>query len=231
MSEQKNGFRLPFGLDCFQAFVLLLLAVLLASAFIHFFLDHILSWVESHPGLASWVQAIGSLLAIITAMGGVWWQHRSGKEAHLHQIKENNILMAEICLEMCNAVLSVIRDTEIKPKKYASLAEGLIAQSMAKELPIENPNSVERVLDLQETMRLLLSKNLPIELMKSIFSLQKLLVQYKEYLLGRKVGDTSSKDMYGPLMSKTQYKLKESTRIIAAVNGIIKNIAQYKDNQ
>lgn len=40
----------------------------------------ILSWMDSHPGLASWVQAIGSLAALLVVIGVAWWQgHQSRK--------------------------------------------------------------------------------------------------------------------------------------------------------
>ena len=40
----------------------------------------ILSWMDSHPGLASWVQAIGSVAALLVVIGVAWWQgHQSRK--------------------------------------------------------------------------------------------------------------------------------------------------------
>lgn len=35
-----------------------------------------LYWIEKHPGLASWVQAIGSIIAIAIAIAVPWWQKR-----------------------------------------------------------------------------------------------------------------------------------------------------------
>lgn len=35
-----------------------------------------LYWIEKHPGLASWVQALGSIIAIAIAIAVPWWQKR-----------------------------------------------------------------------------------------------------------------------------------------------------------
>lgn len=42
--------------------------------------------IESHPGLASWVQAIGSLLALAVAIGAAWWQGRQSRRLFQDQI-------------------------------------------------------------------------------------------------------------------------------------------------
>lgn len=44
-------------------------------------MDQILCWIEAHPGLAAWFQAIFSVIAIISAIGIAMWQrHVSRKE-------------------------------------------------------------------------------------------------------------------------------------------------------
>ena len=46
----------------------------------------ILSWMDSHPGLASWVQAIGSLAALLVVMGVAWWQGHQSRKLFLDQV-------------------------------------------------------------------------------------------------------------------------------------------------
>lgn len=44
-------------------------------------MDQILCWIEAHPGLAAWFQAIFSVIAIFSAIGIAMWQrHVSRKE-------------------------------------------------------------------------------------------------------------------------------------------------------
>jgi hypothetical protein len=38
-----------------------------------------LSWIEQHPGLAAWVQGVGTLLAILAAAGIALWQADAGR--------------------------------------------------------------------------------------------------------------------------------------------------------
>jgi hypothetical protein len=41
----------------------------------------LLSWIESHPGTASWVQAAGAICAILIAIAVPWWQQRRARAA------------------------------------------------------------------------------------------------------------------------------------------------------
>ncbi|WP_273823064.1 hypothetical protein [Pseudomonas asplenii] len=43
-------------------------------------------WIESHPGLASWVQAIGSHVALVVAIGVAWWQGRQSRKLFQDQV-------------------------------------------------------------------------------------------------------------------------------------------------
>jgi hypothetical protein len=50
-----------------------------------------LCWVEKHPGLASWMQAVGALIALAIAIGVPWWQKKQAakqaKEAEDLQLR------------------------------------------------------------------------------------------------------------------------------------------------
>ncbi len=47
-------------------------------------MEWMLIWFEAHPGTASWAQAIGSILALVVAIGLSYWQLRNAKRT-LHR--------------------------------------------------------------------------------------------------------------------------------------------------
>ena len=48
--------------------------------------DHVMTWINGHEGVAAWVQAIGSVLAILAAITVAAWQSREGRLAILRQL-------------------------------------------------------------------------------------------------------------------------------------------------
>jgi hypothetical protein len=54
-------------------------------------------WIESHPGLASWVQAIGSIFAIAAA-GWFPFAHERAKEKRLRKNTLNSLLYLSVSL-------------------------------------------------------------------------------------------------------------------------------------
>lgn len=43
-------------------------------------IDNVLCWIESHPGLAAWVQACGTFVALTIAIGVPWYIHQKEGE-------------------------------------------------------------------------------------------------------------------------------------------------------
>lgn len=140
--------------------------------------EAVMCWIEAHPGMASWVQAIGSIAAIVATALGTRWQILKSKYIQEENEKKNNIHMSEACLEMCNAVMSIMSIKEASVDLNAKIFKSISLSKTVKH----DFKSLERLNDLQETLRLLLMKNLPVDLMKSLFQLQKIVGQYKEFI-------------------------------------------------
>ncbi|WP_369991349.1 hypothetical protein [Pseudomonas xanthosomatis] len=75
--------------------------------------ESISCWLDGHPGIAAWAQALGSLVALAVAIGVAWWQGRqsrilfqdqinhSAEDARLHRIASlrATVEVAEIAAE------------------------------------------------------------------------------------------------------------------------------------
>lgn len=48
-------------------------------------MDCLLNWLEAHPGLASWFQAIGSMLALATALIVVFFQNNAARQIGIEE--------------------------------------------------------------------------------------------------------------------------------------------------
>ena len=68
-------------------------------------MDALLCWIEHHPGLAGWLQAIGSLLAIAIAIMVPYWQARKqGERAQAVRDQELHSLEAVLSLEISHCI-------------------------------------------------------------------------------------------------------------------------------
>jgi hypothetical protein len=45
-------------------------------------MSDILNWLSDQPGLAAWVQAVGSIIAIVSGFALAYWQHRRTDHEH-----------------------------------------------------------------------------------------------------------------------------------------------------
>ncbi|EKT4476591.1 hypothetical protein QEL91_002264 [Pseudomonas putida] len=72
--------------------------------------ESILCWVEAHPGLASWVQAFGSIAAILVA---IWLSGRESRyRMHIErQARKDAIARALLVAENCRARVIQALDT------------------------------------------------------------------------------------------------------------------------
>ncbi|NWA24713.1 hypothetical protein HX866_07395 [Pseudomonas gingeri] len=76
-------------------------------------------WVESHPGLASWVQAIGSHVALVVAIGVAWWQGRQSRKLFQDQV---NHQAEESRLQRIASLRATVEVAEIVAKRVINAA-------------------------------------------------------------------------------------------------------------
>ncbi len=71
--------------------------------------DSISFWIESHPGLASWVQAVGSIAAILAA---IWIASRDSRLARKAEAesKKNAVIRAEAAVREASVKVEVAID-------------------------------------------------------------------------------------------------------------------------
>lgn len=178
------------------------------------FLVENLKLTEQAP---AWVQAVGSVLAIIATALGIRWQILKSKEIQDQVERRNNIHMSETCLEMCNAIFSIIESKEEIGGNY--FKNKYIYDFNSDETSLL---SIERLSDLQETIRLIIMKNLPVDLLKSLFQLQKIVAKYKEIICyDVTIGKIMSRDKFSFL--KNEHK-----KIRGEVNAEIRKIVSYR---
>ena len=183
--------------------------------------DGFIQWVGGKNNLSGWVQAIGSIAAIIATALGTRWQILKSKYIQEENEKKNNIHMSEACLEMCNAVISIMATKEGSIGLNSKIFKSLSSQKSITH----DFKSLERLNDLQETLRLILMKNLPVDLMKSLFQLQKIVVQYKEFV------NDFNPNFYSSLLDDNILILKNyHKKIKNDLNKEIQKIVKYKES-
>jgi len=91
-------------------------------------MECVIAWFEAHQGTASWAQAIGSVVALVVAIGLAHWQHRETSET----FKSQRTVGINQQLEVFRSIAdyAVKRFTEItdevnKPTFLLFLCEGL----------------------------------------------------------------------------------------------------------
>ena len=78
-----------------------------------------LIWIEDHPGLGSWVQAIAGLLAVLTALGiAVWESRRSAKSTRDALMEHPGI--AEVFSRMQSLDMAVVSTGDLTPHSVFS---------------------------------------------------------------------------------------------------------------
>lgn len=144
--------------------------------------ENILSILEKRDA-PSWAQAIGSILAIVGAVGIASWQYL--KEIHEKSLdaKRKEIHYCEICLQMCQAAFSVVRSAEDIEDKLLEVGN----DKDKFKIHWERYTSVERIDNIQASLIALLGKDMSSDLMKHIFSLQKYIAIYRESMILAKV--------------------------------------------
>lgn len=107
-----------------------------------------LSWVEAHPGLAGWVQAIGSIAALLIAFSVVFVQHAlSERSARRREQKDDLDLMAALSKTAHALHASLLSATTAsQTEKYESY--GTIAKEMADHDEILQSFPITRMIRL-----------------------------------------------------------------------------------
>lgn len=156
-----NGSAIAGMLFFYSFFLGLTLAIYPGWDVVGQFLDKNLLLTKEAP---AWVQAVGSVSAIYFAATSARKHVDSSIRIKSLENLENNKNMADTCLEITRGLVSV----SIKCNRLACRGEGL---------------HLERINDLQETLRILLTKDMPVDLLRNVFSLQKILADYKENMI------------------------------------------------
>lgn len=102
----------------------------------------VLCWIESHPGTASWVQAIGGLLAIIFAGRFVGKQIRHAEFQQRRFQLESDEASVWACLYAANDAYQALQD---------------LSKKLSGERKRPPSSSTERIEGLEETIRTLLA--------------------------------------------------------------------------
>lgn len=134
----------------------------------------------------AWVQAIGSILAIFATGGAAMWQVYKSRRLKEESDINNEISICETCIDMCDAVKSILRDANESYEKLIGYnSDDFMVGSSVQyiEFYAEKLKSLERASDLQESLRIMVAKNMPSELLRELFSLQKNVVLHKEFIM------------------------------------------------
>lgn len=182
---------------------------------------------DNSSNIAAWVQAVGSIAAIVFTALGTRWQIGKSRKLQEEADVMHNIQMCNVCIEMCNAVISIMQSKHNILEKKNTISYSDYSPSLNSLLQSEWREflSLERIEDLQGVMRALLWKNMPSQLLRSLFSLQKLTVQYKEFVIGY-IDSSKTVHIKGiDLKIQSKKKFKE---INSEVSKISKNIKDFE---
>ena len=73
-----------------------------------------MDWMDSHSGLASWAQAIGSLVALVVAIWVAWWQGRQSRKLFRDQ---SNHVAEEARLQRIASLRATVEVAEIVARR------------------------------------------------------------------------------------------------------------------
>lgn len=78
-----------------------------------------MNWMDSHSGLASWAQAIGSLVALVVAIGVAWWQGSQSRKLFRDQISH---AAEEARLQRIASLRATVEVAEIVARRVIEVA-------------------------------------------------------------------------------------------------------------
>lgn len=98
-------------------------------------------WIESHPGLASWVQAFGSIAAIIAAMWIASRQARNQVKREKEDAAQTSLAQAGrlylIAKEYCDTLLNVVEPAQ---EDDSGLADQIVSVAFSRIINRLNAN-------------------------------------------------------------------------------------------
>jgi len=136
-------------------------------------------WLSDNNA-AAWVQAVGSIFAIIGSVCIALWQSYKIAVAKEDDDLRKEIHYCEICLQMCQAAVSVVRSAGEVELELSELLSKENHDEKSFDVYWKKYTSVDRVDNIQRSIIALLEKEMSGELMKSLFSIQKYLAIYRE---------------------------------------------------
>ncbi|MCM2537943.1 hypothetical protein [Burkholderia glumae] len=83
-------------------------------------MGHFLAWIELHPGTASWVQAAGSIIALVFAIGVPAWQTSHARKAARKEAAERFravVQVVHLAFNYIGEIVTVLRSAD-HGKKY-----------------------------------------------------------------------------------------------------------------
>jgi hypothetical protein len=118
----------------------------------------LISWIEGHQGLAAWVQAIFSVIAILAAW--LTTRHQLLKQENIRRASESatDAKLAEACLALATDTCTVLQD---------------IARKFQRQTQRRTTIGTERLEDIQFSLRVLAGKDLPVRLYVQMLPLQR----------------------------------------------------------
>ncbi|MBI6856165.1 hypothetical protein YA0002_25735 [Pseudomonas cichorii] len=79
----------------------------------------IVCWLESHPALASWVQALGSIVALFVVIYVAWWQGHQSRKLFRDQV---NYQAEEARLQRIASLRATVEVAEIVAERVITIA-------------------------------------------------------------------------------------------------------------
>ncbi|MBF8660822.1 hypothetical protein [Pseudomonas putida] len=107
-------------------------------------LESIFKWIEAHPGLASWVQAVGSIAAILAAIWIASRDSRMKRNAERESRKNARVRAEAVVKEAALRVFAAIDILEeIIPNSQVSMLSAGLSQSMQHLSEVSASEGVE----------------------------------------------------------------------------------------
>ncbi|EZP55905.1 hypothetical protein [Delftia sp. RIT313] len=170
---------------------------------------------KSSSNIASWVQAIGSIGAIIGASSIANSQFKKEVNEKKKHDASRDLHYAEICLGICQAVESIARAGREEwdaSKKVSTINPSKFLYHVSRA------TSVNRLQNLQSSIISLLNKEMPSKLMVTLFSVQKNIAIYADAI--------SAHHEDARFFEQLDYEC-EQNRLLTAVAGLKLDIIDY----
>ncbi|WP_155766714.1 hypothetical protein [Pseudomonas putida] len=94
-------------------------------------LESILNWIESHPGLASWVQAVGSIAAIVAA---IWIASRDSRMRRKAEAESRKNALARAEAVVSEATLRVVAAIDVLKEIIPQFQIDVISKGLSQSL-------------------------------------------------------------------------------------------------